>query len=40
MSMKRRTFLKGTLAAGSVGLAVGAGLLSPRAVLAAAWPKA
>ena len=37
MNMKRRTFLKGTLAAGSVGMAVSAGLLSPRAVLAA-WP--
>jgi sulfur-oxidizing protein SoxY len=31
--------LQGTVAAGTVGLAVGAGLLSPRAVLAA-WPKA
>jgi sulfur-oxidizing protein SoxY len=39
MNMKRRTFLKGTLAAGAVGMAVGAGLVSPRAVLAA-WPKA
>ncbi len=37
MNTKRRTFLKGTLAAGSVGMAVSAGLLSPRAVLAA-WP--
>ncbi|MCB1736845.1 MAG: thiosulfate oxidation carrier protein SoxY [Gammaproteobacteria bacterium] len=37
MSMKRRTFLKGTVAA--VGVAAAAGLLSPRAVLAA-WPKA
>jgi len=36
--MQRRTFMKGTLAAGSVAVAVGAGLLSPRAVLAA-WPK-
>lgn len=32
--MKRRTFLQGTLAAGAAGLAVGAGLLAPRAVLA------
>jgi sulfur-oxidizing protein SoxY len=37
MSMKRRTFLKGSLAA--VGVAATAGLLTPRAVLAA-WPKA
>jgi len=37
MSMKRRVFLKGSLAASAVGVAVGAGLLTPRAVLAA-WP--
>ena len=36
--MQRRTFMKGTLAAGGVAVAVSAGLLSPRAVLAA-WPK-
>ena len=36
--MKRRTLLKGTLAAGTVGMAVAAGLVTPRAVLAA-WPK-
>jgi sulfur-oxidizing protein SoxY len=36
--MKRRTFLKGALACGTIGLAVGAGLLTPRTVLAA-WPK-
>jgi sulfur-oxidizing protein SoxY len=36
--MKRRVFLKGSLAAGAVGAAVGAGLLTPQAVLAA-WPK-
>jgi sulfur-oxidizing protein SoxY len=36
--MKRRIFLKGSLAAGAAGVAVSAGLLSPRAVLAA-WPK-
>lgn len=35
--MKRRTFLKGTLASGIVGTAVSAGLLTPRMVLAA-WP--
>lgn len=40
MTMKRRTFLKGTLAGGTVGVAVGAGLLSPRAVLAAYPEKA
>lgn len=39
MSMKRRTFLKGTLASSVLGVAAGAGMLSPRAVLAA-WPKA
>ena len=37
--MQRRTFLKGSLASSAVAVAVGAGLLSPRAVLAA-WPKA
>jgi len=36
--MQRRTFMKGSLAASSVVVALGAGLLSPRAVLAA-WPK-
>ncbi len=36
--MQRRTFLKGSLAGTTVAVAVGAGLLSPRAVLAA-WPK-
>ena len=38
MDTKRRTILKGSLAAGTVGMAIGAGLLSPRTVLAA-WPK-
>ncbi|MBJ6610773.1 MAG: thiosulfate oxidation carrier protein SoxY, partial [Candidatus Thiothrix moscowensis] len=33
--MKRRTFLQGTLAASAAGLAVSAGLLTPRAVMAA-----
>lgn len=37
MTMKRRTFLKGAMACGTVGLAVSAGLLTPRSVLAA-WP--
>jgi len=36
--MKRRVFLKGTLASSAVAVAVGTGLLSPRQVLAA-WPK-
>lgn len=38
-NMKRRVFLKGSMAASTVGIAVGAGLLTPQAVLAA-WPKA
>jgi sulfur-oxidizing protein SoxY len=38
-SMKRRIFLKGTLATGAIGMAVSAGLITPRMVLAA-WPKA
>lgn len=37
--MQRRTFLKSTLASSAVAVAVGAGLLHPRQVLAA-WPKA
>lgn len=37
-NMKRRTLLKGTLAASAVGMAIGTGLLAPRIVLAA-WPK-
>ncbi|QYZ65320.1 MAG: sulfur oxidation protein SoxY [Gammaproteobacteria bacterium (ex Lamellibrachia satsuma)] len=37
--MKRRIFLKGSLAASAVGVAAGAGLLMPQQVLAA-WPKA
>ncbi|WP_354671178.1 thiosulfate oxidation carrier protein SoxY [Thiohalobacter sp. IOR34] len=36
--MKRRTLLKGTLAAGAVSIAAGSGLLTPRTVMAA-WPK-
>ncbi|AHK79643.1 MULTISPECIES: thiosulfate oxidation carrier protein SoxY [Ectothiorhodospira] len=36
MNSKRRVFLKGTLAAGTVGVAVGAGLLTPSTVLASA----
>ena len=37
--MKRRLFMKGTIAGGAITAALGAGLLAPRAVLAA-WPKA
>jgi len=37
--MKRRTFLKGTVASGMLGVAASAGLLAPRMVLAA-WPEA
>ncbi len=37
--MKRRTLLKGTLAVGALGMAFSAGLLTPRAALAA-WPQA
>ena len=36
---KRRILLKGSLAASAIGAAIGAGLLSPRLVLAA-WPEA
>jgi sulfur-oxidizing protein SoxY len=39
MNQNRRVLLKGTFAAGMTGLAVSAGLLTPKAVLAA-WPKA
>ena len=35
---KRRILLKGSLTAGAVGVAVGAGLLTPRALMAA-WPE-
>lgn len=38
MSIKRRAFLKGTVATGVLGVAVGTGLLKPREVLAA-WPE-
>lgn len=38
MNQTRRTFLRTSLAAGAITVAVGAGLLSPRSVLAA-WPK-
>ena len=35
ISTKRRTLLKGTMGAGTIGLAAAAGLLTPQAVLAA-----
>lgn len=35
MNTKRRVFLKGSLAAGTAGVAVGAGLIAPQAVVAA-----
>ena len=38
-SMKRRIFLKRSLSASTLGVAVGAGLLSPQAILAA-WNEA
>ena len=39
MNHNRRILLKGTLAASATGIAISAGLLTPKAVLAA-WPKA
>lgn len=39
MNHKRRVLLKSTFAAGATGIAISAGLLTPKAVLAA-WPKA
>jgi sulfur-oxidizing protein SoxY len=39
MNQNRRVLLKGTFAAGATGIAISAGLLTPKAVLAA-WPKA
>ena len=40
MNQVRRTFLKGTGAAGAVAVAIAAGLLRPGQVLAAEWNKA
>lgn len=40
MKTNRRSFLKSSAAASAVGVAISAGLLSPRTVLANAWPKA
>ncbi len=39
MNQNRRVLLKSTFAAGATGIAISAGLLTPKAVLAA-WPKA
>lgn len=39
-TMKRRTFLKGTIAAGAVLAAASTGLLRPARALAAEWPEA
>jgi len=39
MNTNRRSFIKSSAAAGAFGVAVSAGLITPRAVLAA-WPKA
>ena len=39
-TMKRRTFLKGTVASGVIVAAAGAGLLRPTEVLASPYPKA
>ncbi len=39
MNQLRRTFLKGTGAAGTVAMAIAAGLLKPGQVLAAEWNK-
>jgi sulfur-oxidizing protein SoxY len=39
MNSNRRILLKGTLAAGAAGMAISAGMLTPKSVLAA-WPKA
>ena len=38
--MKRRIFLKGSMATGAIAVAASAGLLAPARVLAAAWPEA
>ena len=38
-NLHRRTFLKGTLATGVVGLGLASGVLIPTRVLAAKWPK-
>ncbi len=39
MNTKRRSFIKSSAVAGAFGVAVSAGLITPRAVMAA-WPKA
>lgn len=39
MNQTRRTFLQASMTACTVAIAASAGLLTPRTVLAAAWPK-
>jgi sulfur-oxidizing protein SoxY len=39
LSMKRRIFLQGTVAGSLIGIAASTGLLAPRTILAATWPK-
>ncbi len=38
--MKRRLFLKQSLAAGAMGMLVGSGMLMPKTTLASDWPEA
>ncbi len=39
-TIKRRTFLRATIAGSAIAVAAGAGLLQPTRVLAASWPAA
>jgi sulfur-oxidizing protein SoxY len=39
VNVKRRTLLKGTLIGSLIGVAASAGLLTPRRILAQAWPQ-
>ena len=40
MNTNRRSFLKSSAAASAMGVAISAGLITPRSVLASTWPKA
>jgi sulfur-oxidizing protein SoxY len=40
MNTNRRSFLKSSAVASAVGVAISAGLISPRTVLASSWPQA
>lgn len=40
MNTNRRSFLKSSAVVSAMGVAISAGLLSPRTVLASTWPKA